>query len=150
MLHRADELAVAKSMITGELDLADLDLWTFFDFENENDRVARSDALILRSDLCKLPAVLSKQFLDNHFRLLDFSGVELAFDGKTDFAFLEAIENVGLGNGMNVVVTDAANDRPLFDVKYDHLVVRTLRRVLHAQLHILEKLGVPECLKIAA
>src|SRR5438132_10455933 len=59
--HGADQLAVAESVISGELDFADLDLGTFLDLENENDGVAGSDALVLRSDFGKLAAVLAEQ-----------------------------------------------------------------------------------------
>ena len=63
MTHGADNLAVAEGMIAGELDMADLDLGAFFNFENENDGVAGSDSLVLRSDFGELPAVLAEQFL---------------------------------------------------------------------------------------
>src|SRR5207245_8267183 len=96
--HGAQELAVAESMIASELDLADLDLGTLHNLENENDRVTRGDALILRRDFGELAPVLAEQILKNHFRFLDLRGIERTFHGEADFAFLEAIKNVGLRN----------------------------------------------------
>src|SRR5207249_10028452 len=48
--HGANQLAVTESMVSLEFDFADLDFRAFLDLENENDGVAGSDALVLRSD----------------------------------------------------------------------------------------------------
>src|SRR5579883_648736 len=75
-------------MISREFDLADLDLWSLDNLENENDRIARGDAFVLRGHLRELAPVLAEQILDNHFRLLDFRWIELALDSKPHLAFL--------------------------------------------------------------
>jgi hypothetical protein len=80
MAHSANQLAIAERMIALELDSADLDLGTFLDFENKNDGVAGSDALVLRRDLRELTAMLSEKLFQHHFGFLDFRGIELAFD----------------------------------------------------------------------
>ena len=83
-------------MVSGELDSADLDFGAFLDFENENDGIAGSDALVLRRDLGKLAAMLAQQLFQDDFGFFDFRGIELAFDAQTDLALLEAVENVRL------------------------------------------------------
>src|SRR5436309_6308756 len=113
--HGANQLAVTESMVSLEFDFADLDFRAFLDLENENDGVAGSDALVLRSDFRELPAVLGQQFLQHDFRFLDLGGIKLAFNTETDFAFLEAIEYVGFGTGVFAGVTDASDLRTVFD-----------------------------------
>src|SRR5467141_386428 len=146
--HGADELAVAESVVAGELDSADLDLGAFLDFENENDGVAGSDAFVHRRDFGKLAAVFAQQFLQHDFRFLDFSGIELAFDAETDFAFLEAIENIRLGNGVDAVVTDAADLRTFLHFEDDDFAVGAAWRIFDAEFHVFEELRVPKRLKI--
>src|SRR5713226_5020320 len=114
-------------MVSREIDFADLDLRAFLDLENENDGVAGSNALVLRSDFRELPAVFAQQVLQYDFRFLDFRGIELAFDAQTDLAFLEPVENVRFGNGVDAVVADAADLRALFDFKDDDFGVGALR-----------------------
>src|ERR1700730_12883015 len=137
-------------MITGELYATDFDLGAFLNCENENDRVAGGDSFVLRSDVGKLTAVLAEQFLQNHFSLLDARGVKLTFHGQTDLALLEPIQNVGLRNGVDTVVPNAADDRAFLDVENYIFVIGTVGRILDAELHIFEKLRIPERLKIAA
>src|SRR5580693_8405760 len=110
-------------MITGELDAANLDLWAFLDLEHQNNRVAGGDAFVLRGYFGKLAAVLAEQLLQNHFSFLDARRIKLAFHGQTDFALLEAIQNVRFRNGMDAVIANAADDRALFDVENHILVV---------------------------
>ena len=150
MPHRANEFAVAERMIAGEFDLSDFDLWSFFHFENQNDGIARSDALVLRRNFCKLAAVLAEQFLDNDFSLLDFCGIKLAFDAQANFTFLETVENIRFRNGVNILVADAANDRAFLQLKNNDFGVGAVRRILDAQLHIFKELRVPKCLEVAA
>ena len=71
----------------------------------------RSDALVLRGHLGKLAAMLSEQFLEDHFCFFDFGGVEGTFHGETDFAVLETVQDVRFGNGMNALIADAADGR---------------------------------------
>src|SRR5437899_3974743 len=141
--HGANQLAVAESVVSLEFDFADLDFRAFLDLENENDGVAGSDALVLRSDFRELPAVLGQQFLQHDFRFLDFGGIELAFDAQTDFALLEAGEDVRFGNGVDAVVADAADLRALFHIKNNDLTVRGVWGVFDAEFHIFEELRFP-------
>src|SRR5258707_7319020 len=50
---------------------------------------------------------------------------------------------------MDTVVAYAADDRALFDLEYDVLVVRPVGGILNAQLHVLKELRVPKSLEIA-
>ncbi len=125
--HGADQFTVAESVVSGEFDFADFDLRAFLDLENENDGVAGSYALVLRSDFRELAAVLAQQFLQHDFRFLDFRWIELAFDAETDLAFLEPVENVRFGNGVDAVVADAADLRAFLHVKDNDFAVRALR-----------------------
>ncbi len=136
-------------MISGEFDPANLDLGAFLDLENENDGVTGSNALVLRSDFRELVAVLPKQFFQDDFRFFDFRGVELAFDAQADLAFLETVENVRFGDGVDAVIADAANLRAFFDFKDDDLTVGPARRVFDVELHVFKKLRVPKGLEIA-
>ncbi len=110
-LHGADQFAIAEGVIAGELNVADLDLGAFFDFEHQDDGVTGGDAFVLGRDFRELAAMLTQQILQHHFRFLDSRGIELALDRQTDLAFLEAVEDVGFGNGVDAVVADAP-DRP--------------------------------------
>src|SRR5262249_31542563 len=94
--HRSNELAIAEGMIAGEFNLADFDLRPFINLENQNYRIARSNPLVLRRDFGELSSVLAKQFLNDNFGFFDSGRIELAFDGQPNFAFLKAIQNVGL------------------------------------------------------
>ena len=94
--------------------------------------------------------MFAEQFLDDDFGLLDFCGIKLAFDGQTDLTFLEAIENIRFGNGMNIFVANAANDRAFLQFKNNDFCVGAVRRILDSQLHIFKELRVPKCLEVAA
>src|SRR5690349_15334391 len=150
MLHGADKLAIAESMITREFDSADFDFGAFVNFEYKNDRVARGDALVLRRHFRKLPPMFAEQFLNHHFSFLDFGGVEGTFDRQAHLALLQAVENVGFGDGVVALITDAADLRPLFHVENNNFTVGILWIVFHAQLYVFEKLRVPKRLEIAA
>ena len=71
-------------------------------------------------------------------------------DGEADFFLLKAIENVGLGNRVHAVVTDATNDGALFDFEDDVFVIDAVGRIFDAELYVFEKLRVPEGLEVAA
>ena len=148
--HGADELAIAEGVVAGELDVADFNFRAFLNLEDEDDGVAGSDALVLRRDGGELAAVLAEQFLQDDFGFLDARRVEAAFDGEADFALFEAIENVGLGDRVDAVVADAANDGALSDFEDDVFVIGAVGRIFDAELYVFEKLRVPESLEIAA
>ena len=72
-------LRLAEGVVAGELDVADLDLGAFVNFEDQDDRVAGGDALVLRRDLGELTAVLAEKFFEDDFGFLDLRGVEAGF-----------------------------------------------------------------------
>ena len=150
MTHGANQLAIAERMIAGEFDVADFDLGAFFNFENEDDRVTGSDSFVLGSDLGELTAVFTEQLAQHHFGFFDFRGIKLAFHAEADFAFLEAVENVGLGDGMNAVIANAADDRALFYVEDNNFCVGAVGGIFDAQLYVFKKLSVPKRLEVAA
>src|SRR5258705_308519 len=121
-----------ESVIAGKFDFANLYLGSFFHFKNQDDRVAGGNALVLRCDFGKLAPMLAEQFLQDNFGLLDACGIKLAFHGEADLALFEAIENVGLRNGMNIVVANAAYDRALFDFEDHGFVIRAIGRIFDA------------------
>ena len=127
MAHGAEQLSVTESMIALEFDFADLNLGPFVDLEHENYRVAGGDALVLWGDSGELPTVFPEKLFQHNFRLLDFRGIKLAFHAEADFAFLEAVENVGFGDGMNAIVANAPDLRALLDFKQDDLRVPAFR-----------------------
>ena len=94
--------------------------------------------------------MLAQQFLQRDFCFFDFRGIELAFDAQTDFAFLEAVENVRFRNGVNSVITNTADLWTLFHIKDDNFTVGDVRRVFDAEFYVFKKLRVPKSLKIAA
>src|SRR5579885_620146 len=141
--HGANQLPVAECMVSREFDFADLDLGAFLDFEDQDHRVAGRDPFILRGDFCKLPPVFSQQFFQDDFGLLDFGGIKLAFHGQTDFAFLEAVQDVGLRDGVNPIIADAPDDGALLHLEDDDLAVGHVGGIFHAQLDAFEELGVP-------
>src|SRR6266853_2080831 len=65
-------------------------------------------------------------------------------------AFLEAIENIGFRNGVNIVVADAPDDRTFLNFKNNDLGVGAVRRFFHAQFYVLKELSIPKSLKITA
>src|SRR5260370_35963079 len=132
--HGANQLAIAECVVPRELDAADLHLRPFLNFENQDDRVARRDALVLRRDFGELAAVLPKQFLQDYFRFLDARGIKLALHREADLALLEAVENVGFRNRMNAVAATAATNRPRLNLEDYVLMIRAVRRILDAKL----------------
>ncbi len=79
--------------------------------------VTGSDSFILGGDLGELAAVFAEQLAQHDFGFFDFVRIKLAFHAEADFALLETIENVGLGNRMDAVIANAADDRTLFYVE---------------------------------
>ena len=147
--HGADQLAVAEGVVSCELNFPDLDLRAFLDLKNQNDGVAGSDALVLWGDFRELAAVLAQQFLQHDFGFLDFRGIELAFDAQTDLAFLESVQNVRFGNGVNTIVADATDLGAFLHLKDNDFAAGAIGRIFHAELYVLEELRVPQRLKIA-
>src|SRR4030095_6362580 len=141
--HGADQLPVTKRVIPREADFSDLDLRAFDNLEDQDDRVARAKALILRSNRRELPAVLGQQVFQYQARLHDPRGIELALHRQADLAVAEAFQNVRLGDRMDSLVADAADDRPLFQFKNDNFRLRPARVTVYTQRDVLEKFRVP-------
>ena len=80
MAHGSNDPAAGKSFVPNNCDRAHLDFGPFIDVENQFDGVGGRDALVGGLYGGKLAPVLGQQFLDHHFRALDFGGIELAFD----------------------------------------------------------------------
>ena len=137
-------------MIAGKIDVSDFNFRAFFDFENEDYGVAGSNAFVLRSNFRELAAVFAEKIFQDDLGLLDARGIELAFDGEADFLFLEAIENVRFGDGVDAVVANAADYRALFDFEDYSLMAGAIGGVFDPELDVFEELRVPERLKIAA
>src|SRR5260370_29065135 len=94
--------------------------------------------------------MFTQQLLEDHLRFLNARGIELAFDRQANLGLLEAVENVRLGDGMNVVVADAPYDGPLVHVEDDDLRVGPVGTVLDFELDVLEELRIPQSLEIPA
>jgi hypothetical protein len=110
-------------LIAHELDLADLHRRSFFDVEVDL-HGGRRDVFDVELNDGELVTVLGEDLLEDGGCAENLGGVVLAFDGKADFLFLEAIEDVGLRDRVEALVVDLA-DGWLFldeDVEDDALV----------------------------
>src|SRR5208283_5042696 len=132
IVHRADQFPAAEDVVPRKQDLSDFNFRTLVDFEYQDHRVARSNALVLRRHRRELFAMLRQEFLQHHFRFLDTRGVELALHRQPDLLFLEAVQDVRLGYRLYPVIADAANHRPLDDSKSNDFAARLVRRIFHA------------------
>ena len=72
----------------------------------------------------------------------------MTLDGKSNLAFLEAVEDVGLGDGLVSLVFDPPDDRTLRYIVDKNFAPRILRVILNLETNVLEKLRVPERLEI--
>ncbi len=149
VVHGANQFAVAERVISREFYFPDLYLRSFVYFKHQDHGVAGSDSFVLRRHRRELPAMFAEQFLQHHFRFLDACGIELAFHREPDFFLLESIQNVRFGDGVDAVVANSPDHRPLFHLKNDDFPVG-LFPVFHLQFYVFEKLRVPQRLKVAA
>src|SRR6202041_2766909 len=149
VFHSADELAAGKGLVSDDGYRADLYLGALINIKDQLHGVGRGDALVGRLDGSELGAVGCEQTLDDHFGALDLRRIELAFHAEPDFFFLEGVENVGFGDRFISLVLDPADDRPLFHMEDDNLPVCLVRIIFHFKSDVLEKLGIPQSLKIA-
>ena len=91
-------------------------------------------------------AVLGENVLEDGFGPFDLGRVVLALDREADFFLLEAVEHIGLGDGVEAFVVDLADGGPLpdEDVQDDAFL-----RVLALDAHIVEVARVPERVEVA-
>ena len=149
ILHRADDFPGRECLVSHHRDRPDFHLRAFVNIEDQLHGVRCGDALIGGFYGRELVAVRRQQALDYDFGALDLRRVELTFHAEPDFLFLKGIEDVGLRDRFVPLVFDPADDRPFLHVKDDDFPVRSLRIILHLQGDVLEKLRVPQRLKIA-
>ena len=142
-------LRAGKRGVARDQDLADFHLRAFVDVEGELHGVRSGKSFVGGLDGRELAAVLGQQFFQDHFRFLDARGIELALDRQADFAVLEAVQDVGLGNRFVAFVLDAPDDRPFGHIKNDNFLVGFVGAVLNFQPDVLEILRVPQRMEIA-
>src|SRR6516225_8880655 len=110
VLHRRAQGAAVDVLVALELYFANFDLRPFFHHERNADS-RRRDRAHLSADGGELASVLRQQLLDDNLRSLQARGVVLALYGKADFALLEAIEHVTVGNRTEAGVIDLPDGR---------------------------------------
>ena len=145
VLHGAAQNAGVDVLVADEGNLADFDLGPFLHHERDAHRGRRNGANF-GADGGELPAVLGQQFLDRDFGFLDFGGIVLAFHRQPDFAFLEAVQHVAVGDRIQPGVFDLANGGPLFDVDVD---APALGRLLALEADVFKVAGVPQRVEVA-
>ena len=79
-MHRPDDLAIGKSVISLEGDHSDLHLRAFIDCENQLDSIGRRNLFVGRPYHGELMAMLRFEVLDRNFGFFDFCGVKLSLD----------------------------------------------------------------------
>src|SRR3954469_10455053 len=97
ILHRANHLAIAESLIAIDQDMAHFDLRAFIDCER-NVYATRRNLTDLRRHSRVLMAALCLILLQHVLRALYFPGIVLRFGSKTHLALFEAVENFGFTN----------------------------------------------------
>ena len=145
VLHGGSENALLDVLVPLELDLADLDLRSFFDHEGDTDG-GRRDLTHFGFDRGELASVLGKQILDGNFRFLYACGVILTLNDEADLVLLEAVEHVAIGDRTQAKVVDFP-DRLLFLHLDDD--PPALRSLLTQELYVLEVAGIPEGIEVA-
>ncbi len=144
MILRDGERGVSR-----DHNFADLHLGSFVDVERKRYGVRARQSFVGGLDGGELAAVLGQQLLNNHFRLLDFCRIELAFNREADLAVLEPVQDVGFGDRFVALVFDAPDDGPLGDIENDDFLVGLVRAVLDFETDVLEILRVPQGVEIA-
>ncbi len=143
--HRLAQRAGTDVVISAEGDLAHLHGRPFLHVEDQLDR-GRRNVLDLGAYGRKLVAVLGQHFPDHGDGVRDPCRVVLALDREPDLLLLEAVEHVGLGDGIQTLISDVANGGLLADVDVED---NALRRVLLLDADVLEIAGIPEGVEVA-
>ena len=125
VLHGITQHSRFDVLVALELDLAHLDLGTFFDHKRDPDR-SRRNLPYFGPDRGKLASVFRQQALDRHFRLLDFRGVVLTFHRQPNLRFFKAVEDVAVGNRTLAHVVDLADGRLFLDLDNQPPTLRSL------------------------
>src|ERR1700730_524782 len=130
-------------MVSCETNSPDFDFRSFLNLENEDDGVARSDALILWCYAAKLPPVFAEKLLEYRFCFLDPGGIKLTFHRETNFALAKPVEYVRLRYAVDSLVTNSPDDGPFLYFENDDLQIGISRRVFDTQLNVLKVRGIP-------
>src|SRR5438105_2438318 len=115
VLPRRAQLAAAQVFVALKADLAHFDLGAFLHHKRHAYR-RRRNRPHLRPDRGELVSVLALQLFQRDLGLLHFGGIVLALHAQPDFALLEAIEHVALGDGIQAFVVNRTDRRLFFHV----------------------------------
>ena len=126
-------------------DLADLYGWAFLDIEVDLHRRGRN-GLDVGLDGGELVTVLGEDVFEDGLGPLDLGWVVLALDRQADLFLLEAVENVGCGDGTVALVIDLADSGSFTD---EDIQDDALLRVFAFDAQIFEVTGVPEGVEVA-
>ena len=145
VLHGAAQGARVHVLVAGELDPPHFYFGAFF--HNESDAHCGWRYLPhLSAHVGELAPVLGKQSLENHFRVLHFGGIVLAFLGETDLRQLEPFQDVTGGHRADAQVFDVTNDRAFFHINMQYPALGSL---LPLEADVFEISGIPERVEIA-
>src|SRR5580658_3276892 len=125
ILHRTAQNAAVDVLISFEGNLTDLDFGSFLDQEGEAHGVWR-DGMNLGPNRRVLSSVLSQQLLDRDLGLLYLGRIVLAFDGQSDFRFLEAVQHVAFRNRVQAFVINLSDGRTFLDIDMQDPPFRSL------------------------
>ncbi len=138
-------MRLLRFLVAGEADVADLDRGAFLDIEGHRDGGGR-DGLDLRGDGRELVPVLAEQLPEHGDRPRDARGVVLALHSEADLLLLEAVEHIGLRDGVQPLVVDLADSGLFTDEDVQDLA---LGGVLFFDADVFEVAGVPERVEVA-
>ena len=145
VLHSVTQHSRLDVLVAFKPDLTHLDLRAFFDHERDPDRGGRN-LPDFRPDRGKLAAVFRQQAFNRHFRFLDFGRIVLILHSQTNLRFLEAVQDVAVGDRAQTDVIDLADGRLFLDLDNQP---PTFGSLFTGETDILEVTGVPERVKIA-
>ena len=145
VLHRRAHFAIWDMLVAFEADLANLDLWPFFDYEGHVNTVC-ARTVDFSTDIRELPAMLGQHLFQHHFSTLHLRGIVLALLAHADFRLLVAVEHVRLRDRTQAHVVNAIDGGFFLDVDVQH---HALRRVLALKTNVVKVASVPERVEIA-
>src|SRR5579871_5664045 len=145
VLHGPSDYGSAELIVPFESDVADLDLGTFVDLEDDLKRRGRH-LMDVGLDSGELAAALRQVLLQHIPGALHLVRIVLRFDAQSHAAFLEPVENFRHSDRLHAVVLDGPHDAPLDHHEADYPTVSP-RLALHAD--IVEAAGIPESHEVA-
>ncbi len=140
LLHAFAQRAGTEHLVTGEGDVAHLDLGALIHVKRQLHRTGRQrrgSSL----DGGVLAPMLGEQFLDGHFGMFHDGRIVGAVHREAHVTRLVAIQNVGLRDRLQALVLDAANERLFLN---DHVQQDAARGVFAFDANIVKKAGVPQ------